>query len=209
MGVTTRMILAAMLVSGAAPTMAQDSAGTIELLGAITLPTGLLISGTEFGGISGLDYDAAADRYFAISDDRSQRAPARFYELKPEGVHAIDIAQTHMLRQASGDVFPENGVDPEAIRYSAQRKSIFWSSEGDVSGAPAVYESRLDGTFLRSLAVPAYYAPNADGTSGTYGNLAFESLAFSSDGATLFAMTENDWPRMVPRQPLRPAATPA
>jgi len=195
MGMTIKLGLAVVLAMSAVPAMAQDAAGTIDLLGSITLPTGLLIGGEEFGGISGLDYDAAADRYFAISDDRSQRAPARFYELAlgldAEGLHSIDIAQTHTLRQPSGDVFPENGVDPEAIRFDAARKSIIWSSEGDVSGAPAIYESRLDGSFLRSFAVPAYYDPNADNTSGIYGNLAFESLAISNDGATLFAMTEN------------------
>ena len=195
MGMTKAWGLAVLLAVSAVPAMAQDTAGKIDLLGSITLPTGLLISGDEFGGISGLDYDAASDRYFAISDDRSQRAPARFYELKlgldAEGLHSVDIAQTHALRQSSGDVFPENGVDPEAIRFDAARKSIIWSSEGDISGAPAIYESRLDGTFLRSFAVPSYYGPNDDNTAGVYGNLAFESVAISNDGATLFALTEN------------------
>tara|TARA_R110002020_G_scaffold176745_10_gene369135 strand:- start:1517 stop:2605 length:1089 start_codon:yes stop_codon:yes gene_type:complete len=195
MAMKTHLGLALVLVVSVAPAMAQDKAGKIDLLGSITLPTGLLVGGEEFGGISGLDYDAASDRYFAISDDRSQRAPARFYELKlgidAEGVHSVDIAQSHMLRQASGDVFPEGGVDPEAIRFDADRKSIIWSSEGDVQGAPAIYESRLDGTFLRSFAVPAYYTPNADNTAGVYSNLAFEGIAISADGATLFAMTEN------------------
>lgn len=194
MGMTMKTGLVAMLMLGAAPVLAQE-AGTVEFVGDITLPTGLLIEGEQFGGISGLDYDAQADRYFAISDDRSQRAPARFYELKlaidAEGVHSIDIAATHTLRQASGDIFPDGGVDPEAIRFNPARKTIIWSSEGDLTGKPGIFESRLDGTYLRSFAVPDYYTPNADGTSGVYGNLAFESLALSADGATIFAMTEN------------------
>ena len=32
-------------------------------------------NGTAFGGISGLDYDAVSNSYYAISDDRSQVAP--------------------------------------------------------------------------------------------------------------------------------------
>jgi hypothetical protein len=187
--------LAMILASAAAVSQAQEMTATPELLGSITLPTGLRIGGDEFGGISGLDYDADADLYYAISDDRSQRAPARFYTIKlaidADGVHAIDIVDSHLLRTASGNTYPENGVDPEAIRYDAARRSIFWSSEGDAGGRPGVYESRLDGSFLRAFAVPDYYNPNAEGTAGVYGNLAFESLAVSPDGSTLFAATEN------------------
>lgn len=189
------LLIGASLCALSSAVQAQDAPGTVEFLGDITLPTGLLIEGQEFGGISGLDYDAASDRYFAISDDRSQKAPARFYELKlgidAEGIHTIDIARQATLRQASGDVFPDGGVDPEAIRYDAARNSILWSSEGDLNGKPGIFESRLDGTHLRAFAVPDYYTPDAEGMVGVYGNLAFESLALSADGATLFAMTEN------------------
>jgi len=195
MSMTMKLSLAAALALTSLPVLAQDAAGTVEFLGDITLPTGLLIEGQEFGGISGLDYDAAANRYFAISDDRSQKAPARFYELKlgidAEGVHTLDIVKQVALRQASGDVFPDSGVDPEAIRYAAARNTIIWSSEGDLAGKPGIFESALDGTYLRAFAVPAYYTPDAEGTVGVYGNLAFESLALSADGATLYAMTEN------------------
>ncbi len=52
------------------------------LLGEIVLPTGLQIKGVEFGGVSGLDYDAAQDIYYAISDERSEKASARFYTLR-------------------------------------------------------------------------------------------------------------------------------
>ncbi|MDY6963240.1 MAG: esterase-like activity of phytase family protein, partial [Pseudomonadota bacterium] len=50
-----------------APAMAQDVPFTVELLGSITLPTGLSIAGEEFGGISGLDYDASSGLFYAIS----------------------------------------------------------------------------------------------------------------------------------------------
>jgi hypothetical protein len=192
---TTKFALALLLTATAVPALAQDITIKADLLGSITLPTGLMIHGEEFGGISGLDYDAATNVFYAISDDRSQRAPARFYTLKlsvdAKGVHSIDIVNSQVLRNAAGNIYPENGVDPESIRYDAKRNSIFWSSEGDLAGKPGIFESRLDGTFLRALDVPDYYTPNADKTSGVYGNLAFESLAISADGSTLYAGTEN------------------
>ena len=57
-----------------------DCAAGISLsyLGEFVIPTGHMENGVEFGGISGLDFDAATGHYLAISDDRSERGPARF-----------------------------------------------------------------------------------------------------------------------------------
>lgn len=190
-----RFTLSALVaLASVSPAFAQ-SLGTPEYLGQIVLPTGLKLAGVEFGGISGLDYDAANDQFYAISDDRSQKAPARFYVLKltadDKGVSALDIVASHELTGADGKAFAEGGVDPEAIRYDAANGKLYWSSEGDADGKPAIFEAGLDGKFARNLNVPDYYAPNADKTAGVYGNLAFEGLALSADGQTLWASTEN------------------
>lgn len=175
---------------------AEDiSLGKASLLGEIVLPTGLKIAGVEFGGISGLDYDAANDLFYAISDDRSEKAPARFYTLKlaigEKGVTGIDIVSMHTLTGADGEPFAAKGIDPEAIRFDATAKKLYWSSEGDASGKPAIYEANLDGTFVKAFDLPEAYLPNADGTRGVRNNLAFESLTISPDGKTLWAGTEN------------------
>lgn len=190
-----RFTLSALVaLASISPAFAQ-SLGTPEYLGQIVLPTGLKLAGVEFGGISGLDYDAANDQFYAISDDRSQKAPARFYVLKltadDKGVSALDIVASHELTGADGKAFAEGGVDPEAIRFDAANGKLHWSSEGDADGKPAIFEAGLDGKFTRNLNVPVYYAPNADKTAGVYGNLAFEGLALSTDGQTLWASTEN------------------
>ena len=121
----TKLGLAVMLAVVATTAQAQDMTAKVELLGSITLPTGLSIGGEAFGGISGLDYDPKSDVSYAISDDRSQLAPARFYTLKltmdAKGVQGIDIVASHLLRDASGNIYPQNGVDPEAIRFDAAR----------------------------------------------------------------------------------------
>lgn len=188
--------IAAVLASSVISAHAQDT-GPLKatLLGQVVLPTGLKIAGTEFGGISGLDYDAASELFYAISDDRSERAPARLYTLKlaidDKGVHGVDIVSSNALRDAEGAVFAKKDVDPEAIRFDASANRIFWSSEGDAGGKPAIYEAKPDGSHIRSFAIPQAYLPNADKTSGVRGNLSFESLAISLDGKTLWAGTEN------------------
>lgn len=166
-----------------------------ECLGQIVLPTGLKIAGVEFGGISGLDYDAANGLFYAVSDDRSQKAPARFYTLKLQidatGVGGIDIVSSHALRGDDNAEFAAKSIDPEAIRFAAATKTIYWSSEGDAVGKPAIYEAAADGAFRRAFAIPDAYLPNDDATRGVRSNQSFEGLTISTDGTTLWAVTEN------------------
>ena len=75
------------------PLVAQQSAtlnprrvSALTLLGEVRIPSGGTVLGTPFGGLSGLTYNPGDGTYTAISDDRSQRAPARFYHV------AIDLA---------------------------------------------------------------------------------------------------------------------
>lgn len=169
--------------------------GKPEFLGQIVLPTGLKIAGVEFGGISGLDYDAVNDVFYAISDDRSERAPARFYTLKlgigEKGVGSVDILTSHQLTSPDGKPFAAKSVDPESIRFDPRNDRLFWSSEGDKAGVPSVTEAKLDGTFVRQFQVPDAFLPNADKTRGIQSNLAFEPLAIAPDGKTLWTGTEN------------------
>ncbi|GGA90689.1 hypothetical protein GCM10011491_18280 [Brucella endophytica] len=182
------------LVSVSTGALAQDFTKA-ELLGELILPTGLKIAGVEFGGISGLDYDRTNNLYYAISDDRSEKAPARFYTLKvalnSEGIHGIDIVTATTLLNAAGHPFAAKDVDPESIRFNSATNTIYWTSEGDQKGTPAIRESRLDGTLLREFKLPDTYLPNEDKTRGIRNNLSFESLTISSDGKTLLVGTEN------------------
>src|SRR6476661_1425169 len=66
----------------ATPCPARDCDASISLayVGSYTIASGTAFDGIDYGGISGLDFDAASNRYLALSDDRSEKAPARFYE---------------------------------------------------------------------------------------------------------------------------------
>ena len=189
--------LAAVVCIAAAPARAADAAQlpAPTYRGEIVVPTGLKIAGAEFGGISGLDYDPDNQTYYAISDDRSEKAPARVYELKMDvsdkGIAGLDIAATDRLTGQGGRPFATGGIDPEAIRVDEKRRRIYWSSEGDASGKPQIFVASIDGKAKKTLDLPGAFLPNVSGTRGIHPNLAFEGLAIAPDGKTLYAMTEN------------------
>jgi hypothetical protein len=182
-------------------------AQTFSYLGQQHVPTGTVYAGTVVGGLSGLDYDAANARYLAISDDRSQTNPARFYSLTLDltqftrsaspGMAGVAFTGVTTILTPGGAPFGSAEVDPESLRLDAATGTLYWSNEGQRSAAglqdPTVREMRLDGRHLRDFAVPAIYgtATGLPGTQGIRNNLAFESLAISTDGKTLWTATEN------------------
>lgn len=191
----TKFVLAAALSVSVQSLAHADAMMKPAYLGEIVLPSGLMISGVEFGGISGLDYDAEAGVFYAISDDRSEKAPARLYRLKlaieEDGVKGVDIISSHVLQEENGGPFAPKTIDPEAIRFDASRQSVFWSSERDAAGKPTLYEAGPDGAFKRSFAIPEAYLPDTAGERGIRNNLAFEGLTLSVDGETVWVATEN------------------
>ena len=165
---------------------AKANDGEFEFLGEVDFPTGYQIAGTEFGGLSGISYDARKRVYYAICDDRSQIDPAHFYRI------AIDLSDgaldpgdvtfktvTSMLDK-NGQPFAALSVDPESIRIDARTRTLYWTSEGDANALlpPFVRQMKLDGTFLRELETLTKYLPTASKANGIRNNLAFESLTF-------------------------------
>ena len=188
------LILAATAALAAIPA-ASSAAVSLSLgyIGQQVFPTSLTAFGTQVGGLSGIDYNAATNSYIAISDDRSMVNPARFYSLSmnltPNSFSGVTFTGVTTLKQANGTPYPINGIDPEAIRFLANG-NIMYTSEGDatVFQAPFVREAKLDGSFVRDLNVPAYYLPTA--AAGIRNNLAFESLTTTPNGSIVTA-TEN------------------
>lgn len=185
-----------LVVSLAAPAAADHD--RIEFIGEVTFPTGFEVDGVEMGGLSGITWDAGADVYYVLSDDRSQLAPARFYtvaiDVSDGSLDDGDVAFLDQTTLLAGDGLPYDALelDPEGIALSPHG-TIFVSSEGDTAAlqAPFVNEYALDGHFLDELPVPTRYLPTSDGSAGIRQNAAFESLTFSADGARLTTATEN------------------
>lgn len=171
----------------------------IEFIGAATLPTGYTFQNSELGGLSGITYDAKNDVYYAISDDRGQKAPARFYTLKIDlssgsltenGV--IPVAVTTLLNESS-QKFPTGETDTEGIALT-NKATVFVASEGDVKKFvnPFIKEFSLDsGQVITNLPIPDKFLPNQKNQRGIRNNLGFESLTISPNHQLLFTANEN------------------
>lgn len=193
-----RLVYADVALTGAASAQDRVSVDGLEFLGEVQFETGFTFEDTEVGGLSGLAYDPNRDVYYALSDDRSQINPARFYtvdiDLSDGSLDAGDVAFTAVttLLDETGEPFPEASVDPEGIALSSLG-TLYLASEGDASALidPFVDQYSLTGEQISSLPVPAAYLPTADQTSGIRNNLAFESLTITPDQRSLYTATEN------------------
>ena len=200
--------LAAAITLAAASAAAQ--AQPLGYIGQQIVPTGQRFAGTTIGGLSGIDRNVQNGGYLALSDDRSNFEPARFYDLSLNlalfqrsanpGQAGVTFNGVTTLLRPDGTPFPANTVDPESIRINPRTGTLAWSNEGQRSGTgalalqnPTVREMSTAGTYLRDYAVPSRYSPAGTGASdpGIRNNLAFESLTFSTDGRTLYTATEN------------------
>ena len=172
---------------------------SIEFIGQATLPTGLIFQKTEIGGLSGITYDAKNNLYYAISDDRGQKATPRFYTFtidlskgKLTNNDVIPVGVTNLLN-TSNQPFPPNTTDTEGIAITNQ-DTIFVSSEGDVDKLinPFIKEFALaSGKTISTLPIPDKFLPDSQKQKGIRNNLAFESLTITPNQKFLFTATEN------------------
>ncbi|MEA5602083.1 esterase-like activity of phytase family protein [Nostoc sp. UHCC 0252] len=172
---------------------------SIEFIGEATLPKGLIFKKTEIGGLSGITYNVKDNVYYAVSDDRGQKANARFYTLKIDlakgylqkgGV--IPISVTTLLNQ-NGQAFRSSETDTEGIALT-NKATVFISSEGDAAKLinPFIKEFSISsGKEITTLPIPNKFLPDKSGQQGIRNNLAFESLTITPDNKHLFTATEN------------------
>ncbi|MGY5804184.1 esterase-like activity of phytase family protein [Rhizobium sp. LEGMi12c] len=162
---------------------------SLSYLGNYDIPTGFMENGVEVGGLSGIDFDPSTGRYIAISDDRSEKAPARFYDLDIDvdasGLKGVAVVDHVTLKDKDGQPFAIKKVDGESIRLG--KDGIYWTSEGDGKALlpPFVRVANRDGSFLREFSLPDGFAPSADKSAGIRDNLAFEGTTFLTGGDVL------------------------
>jgi hypothetical protein len=187
----------------------EPTVSALRLIGQQILPRRLEYAGTTVGGLSGIDYDAAADRYVLISDDRTttdSASPPRLYtaalDLDAEALRGVAITSVVTLRRPDGSPYPkvpDPGVaDPEAVRINPATGNYAWVSEGDRALAaapprvidPFVREVRPDGTAARSYALPSMLAMTS-AELGPRGNAVLEGMAFTPGGAQLAVIMES------------------
>lgn len=172
----------------------------LRLVGETQLPHAMSFRGTTVGGLSALDHDPATGRWVALSDDRSERQPARFYGLAiglDAGRLDVQVQDVVTLRGADGQPFPKRSsggevVDPEGMRLLPGGAGLLWTSEGDDSAnqPPALRHARLDGSHVRTFELPAMLQFPARPGTGPRPNLCLEGLALTPDGRTAWAAME-------------------
>ncbi|GAB4457282.1 MAG: esterase-like activity of phytase family protein [Armatimonadaceae bacterium] len=167
----------------------------VSFLGQAIIPTGTTFAGSQIGGLSGIDYDAANNRYFINSD-----APTdpRFFtatlDIDGGAFTAADVTFTGVtaLTGAGGTALAANTFDLEAIRYIADSNTVLIADEGNTTLgiAPSIREfNAANGQQVRQITAPSKFDPTA--TTGSYFNLSFESLALTNGGGTILTGTEN------------------
>ncbi len=167
----------------------------IKFLGEVKFPTGLKFKETEVGGLSGITYNQEKQVYYTISDDRSSKAPARFYTLKidlePDTIseETVKFVDVTTLLDKTSKPFPELTIDPEAIGFTGE--TLYISSEGDRERQvqPFIREFSLTGKQQKKLPIPEKFLVKPD--TGIRNNLAFESLTITPSQKYLFTATEN------------------
>lgn len=183
---------------------------SLEFLDLYELPK-TTFADTPVGGLSAITYDRSLDRFYVLSDDRGNFAPARFYTLAINfkqdnnssaiAIDDVNIEDVTFLRDESGNTYPAGSIDSEGIALSP-RGTIFIVSEGDTVNNIEPFIGEFDlktGKKQLELPIPQRYLDDATAESptGIQENLAFESLTLNQnslladDPFRLFTATES------------------
>jgi hypothetical protein len=143
------------------------------------------------GGLASIEY-LYGNQFVVISDDRSEYFPARFYEMEitfdSSGFKSYKFSEMSTLKNKDGDIFEENELDPESIRYRASSDSYFYTSEGGRTKKwinPFIWEIDRSGQFISEVNVPSIFYFYDD--QGLRENGGFESLSFENDSIIWYA----------------------
>ncbi len=168
----------------------------LKLVGTLDLPKNLSVDGAPFGGISGVDYDRRTGEWLMISDDRSDKAPARFFvgrlDYDTVGVRGLRLDRQVPLRRADGAIFSAAAgerPDAEALRIDSRSGDLVWATEGDAPRGfyPALRRMARDGAARGTIPAPPTFRFTPGGARP---NLTFEGLSFSPDGRWLWLAME-------------------
>jgi hypothetical protein len=192
----------------------------LRMLGDFTVAHDLPIGGTPVGGLSGIDRDPRTGRYVLISDDQSQRAPARFYEAEIDvdetGVRDVRLTKVQYFRRSDAKTYPSRTdwaseqseysqterdrlgtVDPEDIRVDPWTGNIVWSNEGldlvTVAGDPMIIEPALRMSEPDGSFVADLPTPAGNMISAGAGprrNRALEGFTFAGNGRFIVSVME-------------------
>ena len=162
----------------------------------------LAFEGTTVGGLSSIDYDPGTGTWYVLSDDRSDRQPARFYTARlsydEKAMQPMRMTGVVTLRQPDGSAYPNAATDarhvadPESIRFDGCGGTLWWTSEGDrgLWVDPFIRQINVDGTHRSELGLPPLFRM-LKAEQGPRNNGVFEGLALGEDCQTLYVSLED------------------
>jgi len=202
MSFIARLVLASVLIlPSAAWGQSATTVSDLRPIGGAIVPFNFDTDGTVVGGLSGLDYDPKANQWYALSDDRSDKAPARFYTLqlsfRGNAFVGVEFLHTVTLLQPDGRPYPNAKAggevpDPESIRVDPDTGNLWWTSEGDrkLGLDPWVRVASSDGRHVAALPSIPGFTMNKDLEKGPRNNNAFEGLSFAPDTKSVWVAME-------------------
>lgn len=180
---------------------------SLRLIDVYTIPHNFSFKKTTVGGLSGIDYDAGSQSFYAICDDRSDLQPARYYRFKvsytDKKIDTVEFLDAISLLQPNGTTYPsarENPSltpDPEAIRYNPKTNELVWTSEGErritekdtILQDPTIHFITQSGKHTRSIQLPAgLHIQKTE--NGPRRNGVLEGASFSDNYKKLFVSLE-------------------
>ncbi len=179
----------------------------LKFLNEYIVPFNYQFQNTTVGGLSGIDYNPQKDEYYLISDDRSDKNPARFYTanilINNYKIDSVIFLKVTAFKNQMGNVYPNSRQDPfhtpdpEALRHDPKTNTFIWSSEGErivnpqkiILENPAVTEVSLNGNFIDTFELPQQVKMTAK-EYGPRQNGVFEGLTFSPDYNSMLVSVE-------------------
>lgn len=179
----------------------------LKLLSEYVVPFNKQYKNTTIGGLSGIDYNPQKNVYYLISDDRSDKDPARFYTarilINQNKIDNVIFIESTFLKDKVGNFYPNSRQDPyhtpdpEALRYNPKNNTFIWSSEGErivnnqkiILENPAVTEINTAGNYIDTFQLPPQLHMQAT-ENGPRQNGVFEGLTFADNFKTLYVSVE-------------------
>lgn len=178
----------------------------LKLIDSKTIPHDQTYNKTKVGGISGITYNPKSNKWYLLSDDRSENSPSRFYEANLNYNHRqfnnINIKNVSTLKQPNGNNYISKNqfnndsknivADPESIRFDPWTNNILYTSEGDrnLGLNPFIRFSDSNGNFISDLPINETLKMDTQSKKGFRNNLAIEGSTFSVDGTSIWTSME-------------------
>ncbi|MBT0567485.1 esterase-like activity of phytase family protein [Williamsia sp. CHRR-6] len=177
----------ALAPAGAAPSPAPIPVSA-RYTATMVVPDGIIPTPLRFGGISGID-NVGGGNYVAVSDDKGDYGPARFYRfglpITPQGTFASAIPAFNgggtVLSSGNLPLLPGQ-MDLEGIRRIGG--DLIVSSEG---ARPFIRQITPLGLYVREIGLPRAFTPGP--RHGLDSNRGLEGLSVTPGGSVV-AMTE-------------------